>query len=106
MKVNLTLIALSAFEQAKHGNLAASPATALALAMAPEVALVDFDLAEQRGCIFALQGDDLAQAMEVKRCRALVDSKQRSCPPSRRPGHKMLDQTPLNQPRQTALAHR
>jgi hypothetical protein len=38
----------AAFEQAKHRNLAASPATALALAMASEVALVDFDLAEQR----------------------------------------------------------
>ena len=36
------------------------PATALPLAMATEVALVDFDLAKQRRRIFALQGDDLA----------------------------------------------
>ena len=50
----------AAFEQAKHGNLATRPATALSLAMATEVALVDFDLAKQRRRIFALQGDDLA----------------------------------------------
>src|ERR1035437_266073 len=96
----------AAFEQAKHGNLATGPATALALAMASEVALVHFDLAEQRRAVFALQGDDLAQTMKIKRCRALVDSNQRSRRPSRRSGHEMLDQTPLNRPRQTALAHR
>src|ERR1700720_4724744 len=74
--------------------------------MASEVALVDFDLAEQRRGIFTLQGDDLAQTMKVKRCRALVDSNQRCRRPSRRAGHEMLDQTLLNRPRQTAPSHR
>ena len=45
---NLGINLAATFEQAKHGNLAPSPATALALAMAAEVALVDLDLAEER----------------------------------------------------------
>jgi Tat protein secretion system quality control protein TatD with DNase activity len=52
--------ALEIAEATASPDLAAGSATALPLTMAAEVALVHFDLAEQRRCIFALQGDDLA----------------------------------------------
>ena len=58
--------------------------------MAAEVALVDLDLAEQRSGIFTLLGDDLAQTVEVQRCRALVHADQRGRRAGSRAGHKML----------------
>jgi len=96
----------AAFEQAKHGDLTARSSSALALAVSAKVALVDFDLAKQRRSVFALQGNDLAQTLKVKRGGALVHANQAGRRTSRRSGHEMLNQTPLNRPRQTALPHR
>ena len=95
----------TAFEQAKHRNLARCTASALALAMAAEVALVDLDLAEQRCCVFTLLGDDLAQPVEVQRRRALVDTDQRGCCAGSGAGHEMLYQASLHCPLQSTLPH-
>lgn len=95
----------TAFEQAKHRNLAAGTASALALARPAEVALVDLDLAEEGRCVFTLPGDDLAQPMEVQRCCALVHADQRGRRSGRGAGHKMLYQASLYCPLQSALPH-
>jgi len=85
----------STLEQPENRHLSRCPTPSLALSDAAKIALIDFNLSLQGGCLFQLLANDFSQPSEEGRGGIAMNTHQFSRCPSCRAGNEVLNEPRL-----------
>lgn len=82
----------STLQQPENWNLSCATTSTFAFPGAPEIALVNFHFASERGCLFHFIGYDFPQTSKERRCGVAMHVNDLRCCTGRCPGNKVLNE--------------